>query len=190
MTKITDKQEAFAREYLTDLNATQAAIRAGYSAKTASQTGHELLGKPAVAEHIAELKAERERRLEVNADTVVRELARVGLMDPRKLFNGDGTPKPIHELDDDTAAALHSLDVARIGNDEVGVGQVLKYRFSDKVAALDKLMKHLGGYEKDNRQQGDTVVELLNAISQCPQSTAQGRIKAREEARVGDSGDQ
>ncbi|WP_440997654.1 terminase small subunit [Arhodomonas sp. SL1] len=188
MARITDKQEAFAREYLVDLNASQAAIRAGYSLKTAGQVGHQLLGKPAVAERIAELKAERERRLEVNADTVVRELARIGLMDPRKLFHADGTPRAVTELDDATAAAIHSLEVARIGNSEVEVGQVLKYRLSDKVAALDKLMKHFGMYEQDNRQRGDPMREFLEAIAQAPESTPAGRIKASEAARVGDSG--
>jgi len=71
--KLTDKQAAFCREYLRDLNATQAAIRAGYSKKTARQTGTENLSKPAVSTYISKLMAKRNERCEIDADYVLKE---------------------------------------------------------------------------------------------------------------------
>lgn len=72
MAKLTDKQTAFVREYLVDLNATQAAIRAGYSERTASRIGPQLLGKTCVREAIENAQAKRARRVEIKAEDVLR----------------------------------------------------------------------------------------------------------------------
>lgn len=77
MAKLTDKQELFAREYLRDLNATQAAIRAGYSEKTARKIGSENLSKPDLTERIAELNSERMQRVQVDADYVLRQAVKL-----------------------------------------------------------------------------------------------------------------
>lgn len=78
MAKLTEKQELFIQEYLVDLNATQAAIRAGYSENTAYSIGNENLKKPEIAEKIRELMAEREERTGITQDKVLDELAEVG----------------------------------------------------------------------------------------------------------------
>lgn len=85
MSKLTPKQAAFVAEYLTDLNATQAAIRAGYSPKTAYRTGADNLRKPQIAAAIAEAQADRSKRLQVTADDVV-----AGLLE-EATFKGDGS---------------------------------------------------------------------------------------------------
>lgn len=77
MPKLTDKQAAFVREYLVDLNATQAAIRAGYSERTASRIGPQLLGKTCVREAIENAQAKRARRVEVTQDYVLSNLVEV-----------------------------------------------------------------------------------------------------------------
>lgn len=77
MVKLTDKQTAFVREYLVDLNATQAAIRAGYSERTASRIGPQLLGKTWVREAIEKAQAKRARRVEVTQDYVLSNLVEV-----------------------------------------------------------------------------------------------------------------
>ena len=77
MPKLTDKQTAFVREYLVDLNATQAAIRAGYSERTASRIGPQLLGKTWVREAIETAQAKRARRVEVTQDYVLSNLVEV-----------------------------------------------------------------------------------------------------------------
>lgn len=71
MEKLSDKQELFCREYLIDLNATQAAIRAGYSARSANQMASQNLAKHGIQERLAELKAERNERVNINADYVL-----------------------------------------------------------------------------------------------------------------------
>lgn len=72
MSKLTDKQQRFCEEYIIDLNATQAAIRAGYSEKTAQQVGSENLSKPVIAELIHSLKAERSEKLTIDAEWVLK----------------------------------------------------------------------------------------------------------------------
>ena len=166
---LTAKQRCFVNEYLIDLNATQAAIRAGYSAKRADAIGYENLRKPEIAAAIAGAREAREQRTGVTADRVLLEAARLALFDPRKLFNTDGSPKGIHDLDDDTAAAIAGLEVVEqfegSGEDRVFVGYLKKYKIADKNAALEKLFKHHGLYERDNSQKTDPLTSLLHALA-------------------------
>mgnify|MGYP000848301907 FL=1 len=167
--ELTAKQSQFVQEYLVDLNATQAAIRAGYSAKTAEQQGFQLLQKTSVQKAIAEARKDREERTAVSSDRVLLEAARLALFDPRKLFNDDGSPKGITELDDDTAAAVAGIEVVEqfegSGKDRVFVGYLKKYRIADKNSALEKLFRHHGLYERDNEQKTDPLTSLLHAIA-------------------------
>lgn len=141
---LAPKQRRFVDEYLIDLNATQAATRAGYSPKTANEQGARLLANVSVQAAIAKRMQAREQRTEITQDRVLSELAKIGFFDVRKLFHGDGTPKAITDLDDETAAAVSGLDVANIGNADTGIGQVLKYKLADKRAALVDIGRHLG----------------------------------------------
>lgn len=97
------------------------------------------------------------------------EASRIALFDPRKLFREDGSPKPVSELDDDTAAVLAGLDVheeyAGSGEDRVFIGYTKKYKLADKNAALEKLFKHHGLYEHDNQQNAGPLVEFLRGLS-------------------------
>lgn len=142
------RRRRFAAEYIIDFNKTAAAVRAGYSPRSAYSRGSALCKMPDVQRYIQEEQEERARRIHVDADRTLRELARVAFFDARKLFNPDGSPKPIHKLDDDTAAAVSGLDVQEVyegsGADRVFVGYVKKYRISDKNAALTNCLKHLG----------------------------------------------
>ena len=103
-----------------------------------------------------------------SAERVLLEASRIALFDPRKLFRDDGSPKPINELDDDTAAALAGLDVVEefegSGEDRVFVGYTKKYKVADKNSAIEKLFKHHGLYERDNEQRTNPLAELLNAV--------------------------
>lgn len=146
MSNLTPKQEKFCQEYLVDLNATQAAIRTGYSKKSAKVIGCENLTKPDVQRKIAELRANLADTNQVTPERLMKEYARLGFFDARKLFNNDGSPKNIHDLDDDTAAAVVGLDTAQIGNTDVGIGTILKYKLADKRAALDSMSKTLGTF--------------------------------------------
>ena len=146
--KLTPKQQRFVAEYLVDLNAAAAARRAGYSEKTARQIGERLLTNVDIQEAIQEQMLDRQVRTEITADRVLRELAKVAFFDPRRLFNADGSPKAITELDDATAGALAGIEVLEefegTGKDRVFVGYTKKYKVADKNTALTNAMRHLG----------------------------------------------
>ena len=158
MRELTPKQQRFIEEYLVDLNATQAAIRAGYSPLRADQQGLENLRKPDIATAIAAQRAKVSERAEVETVQIVKELSRVALSDVRKVFKEDGSVMHPREFDDATAAAVSSVEFDPEGG--------FKIKLWDKNSAADKLMKHLGGYERDNKQKTDPLTELLKALPQ------------------------
>lgn len=148
---LTEKQKRFVAEYLVDLNATQAAIRAGYSEKTAGEQGSRLLANVKVQDAIQGEMARQQERTQITADAVLKEYARIAFFDPRKLFMDNGAPKDICSLDDDTAAALAALDVHEeyegAGEDRQFVGYTKKYRIADKLRALEALGKRFGLFD-------------------------------------------
>lgn len=122
-------------------------MRAGYSEKTAYSIGEENLRKPEIADAIQQAMSARANKLEITAERVLKEIARLAFFDPRKFFHADGTPIPIHDLDDDTAAALAGIDVLEefkgSGRDRVFIGYTKKFKLTDKRASLELLGKHL-----------------------------------------------
>ncbi|WP_046901038.1 terminase small subunit [Gluconobacter oxydans] len=165
MTKLNEKQARFVEEYLVDLNATQAAIRAGYSEKTAGQFAFGLLKKIEIQSAISEGQKARSARTKISQDRVIQEIARLGLSDVRKLFNDGGRLLQPHEWDDDTAAAVASIEVDQRKEPGEGGEQytVTKIKAWDKNAALEKLCKHLGLYERDNEQK-QVVVNIRDDL--------------------------
>src|SRR5690606_25369157 len=89
MAELTDKQKRFCEEYLIDLNATQAAIRAGYSEKTANEQGSQNLAKLSIQEYLQERKKQIQNKIEVSQDRVVQELAKLSFVDIREAFGPD-----------------------------------------------------------------------------------------------------
>ena len=143
---LTDKQEMFCREYLIDLNATQAAIRAGYSDKTANRTGSENLSKPDIAQRIIDLKSERNERVEINADYVLRRLVEIDEMDVLDILKDDGGLKMVHEWPKVWRTTLSGLDIlTTVTNfDETTMENILKkIKWPDKVKNLELLGKHI-----------------------------------------------
>ncbi len=140
---MTPKRERFVEEYLVDLNATQAAIRAGYSAKTACSIGEEILRFPEVQARLTQRMQERAERTEITQDRVLKELGRLAFLDIRKAFDATGNLKPVHELDDETAAAIAGLEVSEITAGEVTIGNLKKIKLSDKKGALELIGRHL-----------------------------------------------
>ena len=148
---LTAKQALFVQEYLVDLNLTQAAIRAGYSANAARQTGSENLSKPVIADAIAREFAKRSARLEIDQDRVMLELGRIGFSDLRDLFTWNeeaATYVPSTELTVDQAAVVSSIEaVTTRTTDESGKTTTrvqLKIKTHDKLSALRELGRHLG----------------------------------------------
>ncbi|CAK6492587.1 hypothetical protein PANNVG_01639 [Pantoea sp. Nvir] len=143
---LTDKQEMFCREYLIDLNATQAAIRAGYSEKTANRTGSENLSKPDIPQRIITLKSERNERVEVNADYVLRSLIEIDEMDVLDILKDDGGLKMVHEWPKVWRTTLSGLNIlTTVTNfDETTIENILKkIKWPDKLKNLELLGKHI-----------------------------------------------
>src|SRR5687767_10030922 len=108
---LTDKQIRFCEEYLIDLNATQAAIRAGYSPKTAHSIGAENLIKPEIQEYLSNRQKELQEATGITQKRVLEEYAKVAFLDIRKFYTVDGALKSIHDLDDESAGALAGCEV-------------------------------------------------------------------------------
>lgn len=145
MKKLTGKQQRFIEEYLIDLNATQAAIRAGYSKKCAEVQGHENLRKPNIAQAIAYAKEKRSVRTQVTADRVIEELAKLAFSNIKNLYDEKGDLLSVHELGDEVAASLQEVTEDSLkGGDDGSVTTVRrKYKLSDKKASLELLGRHL-----------------------------------------------
>ena len=162
---LTAKEKEFVRQYMVDLNATRAAIRAGYSERSARQLGSRLLSKVDIA---AEISRALEERCGVTQARVVDELAKVGFSDIRKVVSwrpevvaepvdeeGDVTTKVLQsrvlmkdsaEIDDDTAAAIESVSQGAQGQ--------LRIKMHDKPAALEKLARALGMFRDRHEHLG------------------------------------
>ena len=148
MAKLTDKQQCFVDEYLIDLNATQAAIRAGYSAKTADRIGPELLGKTCVSEAISKKMAARSRRTGVNAERVVLELAKVAFAKMTDIVDSNGRIK--EDASPDDLACIESIKYKESDN-EYGGSVEREVKIASKLKALELLGKNLGmGCDKFN----------------------------------------
>lgn len=160
---LTEKQQRFVEEYLIDLNATQAAIRAGYSQDSASETGYENLRKPQIANAIAEAKSARSERTQITQDRVLREIARLGFSDLRKTMTDDGALLSPHDWDDDTAAAIAAIEVVTTytGETDENGNKVPEYtkkiKTWDKNSALEKLAKHLGIYAPEKHDHSGNI---------------------------------
>ena len=152
---VNPKRERFCQEYVIDLNATQAAIRAGYSPKTAQPASARLLSNVMVSARIAELQAKVTTKLEITAERILNELARIAFFDIRKLYHDDGRLKEPIDLDEDTARAISAVDACATkitSDDKIRTSErTTKIKASDKKGALDLLAKHLGLFNEKLR---------------------------------------
>ncbi|MDR1514192.1 MAG: terminase small subunit [Synergistaceae bacterium] len=172
---MTPKQSRFIEEYMIDLNATQAAIRAGYSEKRADATANKLLSFTEISNAIKSALAERSKRTGVTADRVVQELARIAFVDTRQIFEWgpDGvTLRPSDELTDDEAAI-----VAEVSETRSAVGGSIKAKRFDKLKALELLGKCLGMFverpDKDELAGRKGLTALAESINALAQKTAE-----------------
>jgi len=145
LAQLLPKQALLAHEYLVDLNAKQAALRAGYKAESAHAQGCTLLKHPKVAAAIAEGKRLRALRTQISADAVVAELAKIGFADMRKFveWGPDGVKmRRREELDDQSAAAI-----AEVSQTVFKGATTVKFKLHSKVSALELLGRHLGVFK-------------------------------------------
>ena len=151
---LTDKQKIFVYEYLIDFNATQAAIRAGYSKDTAGAIGAENLKKPEIKSRIDKAMAERSRRTGINQDRVLQELARIGFAKITDVVDPE-TAEIRTDASDDDLACIQSI---KIKPNEFGTEREVK--LYDKKAALVDLGKHLGLFKDKVELSGDMDLNI------------------------------
>ena len=138
---MTPKQQRFIEEYLIDLNATQAAIRAGYSAKTANEQGARLLANVSVRSAIAEAKTKRSEDTQINAAWLLTRLAQESVADLSDLYDELGRVKPVKDWPLIWRQGLVAgIEVEMIGE---GAGHVTKIKISDRIKRLELIGKHI-----------------------------------------------
>lgn len=167
MKGLTDKQEMFCKEYMIDLNATQAAIRAGYSEKTADVIGCENLVKPNIQAYIADLKAKRSEKVEVTAEKILEHLNTLrssninDYIEIKTIIGGtEENPtnvkvvefKDFKDLTEEQLMCIESVKNTAHG---------IELKLHGKNWTIDQINKHIGFYEKDNK---------LNVAGEMPPS--------------------
>lgn len=142
---MTPKEIKFCQEYLIDLNGTQAAIRAGYSKRSAKEIASENLTKPNIKKWIEDQQKAAAKRTELTQDRILQEYAKIAFSDIRKIFNEQNAVIDIKDIDDDTAASISSTEsFEEYSRDGVLTGFTKKVKLWDKVRALDSISKVLG----------------------------------------------
>ncbi|WP_299083186.1 terminase small subunit [uncultured Paraglaciecola sp.] len=164
------RQKRFCEEYIVDLNATQAAIRAGYSKRTAGVQAHDLLKKPEIQAIISTLQDDRSKRTQITADRVLEELGKIGFADIRKAFGDQNTVLLPGDMDDDIAGALVGMEVTTRPsgeydeNDRPIMENVHKFRLADKVRGLELLGRHLLLFKDRVVHEGEVIVKDLRGV--------------------------
>jgi phage terminase small subunit len=149
-------------------SAEHAAIAAGFSAKNARSAGGRLMCEEGVAKAIAEAARRTAAAAELTTARTLREVGHILHNDPRRFYNDDGSLKPPKEWDDDMAACVASVEM---GAEVVGMGEaahlepyVKKIKWWSKLDAADKVMRHQGLFEKDNRQRQENLAIQINLV--------------------------
>ena len=165
MPKLTAKQRKFIEEYLIDLNATQAAIRAGYSKKTAKQMGAENLSKPDIQEEIKKRTQSVTEKAGLTQERVLLEIARLAFNDPRKVFNEHGDIKPIEEWEDEVAACISSVETTTTTDKNGNTDFTRKIKFWDKGKQLELAGKYFKLFTDKVEHSGQIEVDVYQNLS-------------------------
>lgn len=160
---LTAKQKRFIEEYLIDLNATQAAIRAGYSPDTANEQGCRMLANVSIRTRIDQAMAERSKRTGVSQDRVIRELARIAFVNAPDMIDTK-TATLREDANEDDTAAIQSVKVKQMSGDTEMVEREIK--LADKMKALELLGKHLGMYQNNLNVNIEVSEKLDDIMSQ------------------------
>lgn len=157
---LTEKQKRFVLEYQKDLNATQAAIRAGYSERTASAVGYENLRKPQIEKALAEAMQQRCERTKIDADYVLKRLVEIDQMDIADILAEDGSLLPVTAWPKVWRTTLSGMEVQTLGSKE-DLSILKKVKWPDKVKNLELLGKHVTvqAFNEKSSVSGEITIE-------------------------------
>lgn len=167
MGKLTAKQRRFCEEYLIDLNATQAAIRAGYSAQTANRIASENLSKPDIQSRIEKLMVERSQRTAINQDKVIQELSKIAFSNISDYLKVEDNRVEVFDTDKIKQEMLAVIAEIKQTDSKLSI------KLHDKLKALELLGRHLGMFKDkleisgelhNNPFEGLTTEELKNIV--------------------------
>lgn len=169
MAKLTERQKLFCDEYLVDLNVTQAAIRAGYSAYYADKRAYTLLENTGIKEYIDKRMTDRQKRTEITQDIVLEELRRIALAKPTDFFNVEDMGQykqvniiPTKDIPDDKVGAIASIKQGANG---------IEVKLHDRLKALELIGRHLGMFKDkleiidDNKNVNVNIDDMINEIN-------------------------
>lgn len=172
--KLTARQEKFCQEYIVDLNGTQAAIRAGYSAKTANRIGVVLLSNVVIQKKISELISARAEETKISAENVIKEVAECSFFDPSGIYDENGQVLPFPKWPAICRRMNKSFDTIETANG----AKIHKIRWHDKGKFTELLMRHLG-LLKDKLEVSTEDVTLRGILEDMERVKAE-RKKAAE----------
>ncbi|MCT9255024.1 terminase small subunit [Acinetobacter baumannii] len=163
MANLTPKQQRFVEEYLIDLNATQAAIRAGYSEKSAQEIGAENLSKPMVAKAIQEALQERKERVQIDADYVLKRLVEIDQMDVLDIMDDQMKILPLRDWPKIWRQYISNIENLELTDAD---GVFKKIKWPDKVKNLELLGKHIsvGAFKDKVEHSGKLEIESLSSL--------------------------
>lgn len=180
---MTQKQWKFCLAYIETGNASEAYRRA-YNAgnmkpETVKRKAAELMENGNITATIDRLRKEAASLVVASEARVIEELARIGLIDPGRLFADDGSLLPIKKMPAEVRAAIASVEIEEIDADGKVIGRVKKIKLWDKNSAADKLLRHFGSYERDNKQRAnvfdgvsrETIKEIVGKLREASGQT-------------------
>jgi phage terminase small subunit len=180
---LSEQQVCFCDEYLVSFNAYRSAISAGYSENTARKG--ELLHYPKIQEYLRMKMQQRSEWMEITHDMILREYAKIAFSSMANYYDQRGDLKPACELTETEMAAISFLQTTNIAEpDGYIVGAVTKIKLHNKMAALDKIAKHLGFFEKIQESRGKNQDEEQEVENQALESRAKNQDKELEALAV------
>ena len=163
---LNDRQQAFVREYLVDLNASAAYRRAGYTSGNSDVNGPRLLGNAGVQAAVQEAYQKRAAKVELTAEQVLREIKVAAFLDPLELFTADGTLKPLNEMPEHARRAIAGLEVEELyeghGKNRKWIGYVKKVKLVSKEGTLTLAGRHLGMFTDTTELTGKDGADLFS----------------------------
>jgi phage terminase small subunit len=155
--ELTEQQKKFCREYMKDFNGKQAAVRAGYSEKTAQEQSSRLLSNVKVAIFLESLKDKAAEKNEQLTNDIIEEIKKCGFSNIQNYLDGGNEIKDLSTISVEHAACVESIKktVTEFGED--GTKTSIAFKLHSKLDALEKLAKYVGLYEADNKQRGAII---------------------------------
>jgi phage terminase small subunit len=165
MARLSEKQEQFCQAWCVDFHQTNAAIRAGYPAKSAHVVACKLLKSAKIQNRIAEIRAQASAKTGVSLERVLDQLGAMAHVDPAEMFHPEtGELLPIHQMPEHVRRCIQSIEVDEINVNGIVLGVTKKIKLAPREKATDMILKHLGEYRKDNEQKVTNTIIVVDIV--------------------------